>query len=158
MNRGEIKDEVAFRFPLSTKCQVPSAKCQVPSAKCYVLCAKCQVPCAMCQSVIHKPTKSLTKGEVSSISAQILQHAEEIEGQQFQFRHNHELSAILSGKTVHAVEVCEVASKDLSPVALRLCIRFTDGSRLEVDRRSTALPRAKRKVLHLDLAWQSSKR
>jgi len=87
-----------------------------------------------------------------------LQHRDEVKGPQFEFRHNRELTATLSGKTVQAVEVCEVACADLSPVALRLSIRFTDGSSLEVDRRSTALPRAKRKVLHLDLSWQSNKR
>jgi hypothetical protein len=94
---------------------------------------------------------------VNITSAEILQHADEVKGPQFRFRHNRELTATLSGKTVQAVEVCEVASADLPPVALRICIRFTDGSSLEVDRRSTALPRAKRKVLHLDLAWQSNK-
>ena len=86
-------------------------------------------------------------------SAQILQHRDEIKRPQFQFRHNRELTATLSGKTVQAVEVCEVASADLPPVALRICIRFNDGSCLLVDRRSTALPRTKRKVLHLDLSW-----
>lgn len=91
-------------------------------------------------------------------SIQTLQQVAPLCGPQFQFRHNRELTATLSGKTVQAVEVCEVASTDLPPVALRLCIRFTDGSCLMVDRQSTALPRAKRKVLHLDLSWQSNKR
>ncbi len=95
---------------------------------------------------------------VKQISAQIIEQTYAVEGTQFEFRHNRELTSVLSGKTVQTAEVCEVASKDLSPVALRLCIHFTDGSRLEIDRRSTALPRAKRKVLHLALTWQSNKR
>lgn len=96
--------------------------------------------------------------EVNVTSMQTLQQETTLCGPQFQFRHNRELTATLSGKTVQAVDVCEVASTEFSPVALRLCIRFTDGSCLMVDRQSTALPRAKRKVLHLDLSWQSNKR
>jgi len=85
-------------------------------------------------------------------------HVNRAKGQQFQFSHNREMTATLSGKTVQAVEVCEVASSDLPPAALRMRIQFTDGSCLEVDRRSTFLPRAKRRVLHLDVSWQSSKK
>ena len=90
------------------------------------------------------------------ISVQILQqHVDMSKGPQFQFNTNRELSENFGGKTVKTIEVCEVASPDLSPVALRLRIHFTDGSYLEVDRKSTELPTVKRKVLHLNLVWQS---
>ncbi|MDP3486696.1 MAG: hypothetical protein Q8S19_02040 [Bacillota bacterium] len=76
-------------------------------------------------------------------------------GPQFQFNTNCVLSENFGGKIVQTIEVCEVASPDLPPVALRMRIHFTDGSYLEVDRKSTELPAVKRKVLHLNLVWQS---
>lgn len=84
-----------------------------------------------------------------------MQQVETSKGPQFQFNTNRELSDNFGGKTVRTIEVCEVASPDLSPVALRMRIHFTDGSYLEVDRKSTELPSVKRKVLHLNLVWQS---
>ncbi|MBS3873544.1 MAG: hypothetical protein KGZ92_01160 [Firmicutes bacterium] len=78
-----------------------------------------------------------------------------VSGPQFQFIHSQSLSAEFNGKVVDCVEVCEVASPDFSPVPLRMRIYFTDGTFLDVDRKSTALPRTKRKIMHLNLAWQS---
>jgi len=93
---------------------------------------------------------------VNLISVQMLQrHVDMSKGPQFQFKTNRELSEDFGGKTVQTIEVCEVASPDLLPVPLRLRIHFTDGSYLEVDRKSTELPTVKRKVLHLNLVWQS---
>lgn len=91
------------------------------------------------------------------ISVQFLHQVESPRGPQFQFNTNRELSENFGGKTVKTIEVSEVASPDLSPVALRMRIHFTDGSYLEVDRKSTELPVAKRKVLHLNLVWQTKK-
>ncbi|MDP3057896.1 MAG: hypothetical protein Q8N36_00330 [bacterium] len=74
--------------------------------------------------------------------------------QQFQFITNRALTESFAGKTVKSIEVNEVTSSNLPPVALRVRIHFTDGSYLEVDRKSTELPVAKRKVLHLNLISQ----
>ncbi len=68
--------------------------------------------------------------------------------------HSDGLSSVFRGKTVERVEVCEVASPDFSSVPLWLRICFSDGTFLEIDRKCTALPRTKRKIMHLNLAWQ----
>ena len=75
---------------------------------------------------------------------------------QFRFNTNSDLTNKFSGKTVQSMEINEVESTDLSPVALRLRIHFTDGSYLEVDRKTTDIPEIHKKVMHLNLVWQSS--
>ncbi|HSL93385.1 MAG TPA: hypothetical protein VK905_02150 [Bacillota bacterium] len=74
---------------------------------------------------------------------------------QFRFNTNSDLTKQFSGKTVKSMEINEVESTDLSPVALRLRIHFTDGSYLEVDRKTTDIPEVQRKVMHLNLLWQT---
>ena len=74
---------------------------------------------------------------------------------QFRFNTNGNLTKEFSGKTVKSMEINEVESTDLSPVALRLRIHFTDGSYLEVDRKTTDIPEVQRKVMHLNLVWQT---
>lgn len=75
---------------------------------------------------------------------------------QFRFNTNSDLTKQFSGKTVKSMEINEVESADLSPVALRLRIHFTDGSYLEVDRKTSDIPEVQRKVMHLNLVWQTS--
>lgn len=75
---------------------------------------------------------------------------------QFRFNTNSDLTKEFSGKTVKSMEINEVESHSLAPVALRLRIHFTDGSYLEVDRKTTDLPDLQRKVMHLNLVWQSN--
>jgi len=90
------------------------------------------------------------------MSVQTVQELETARSQQFQFSTNKQLLKSFSGKTVESMEVCEVASTDLAPVALRLRILFSDGSYLEVDRKSTEIPGVRRKVLHLNVVSQSN--
>ena len=75
---------------------------------------------------------------------------------QFKFSTNGTLNEMFSGKTVKSMEVSEVQAGELTPMALRLRIHFTDGSYLEVDRKATELPNNQRKVMHLNLVCQSN--
>ncbi len=75
--------------------------------------------------------------------------------QSFQFVADAELLKRFVGKTISDVQVTEVASQGMDPIVLRLKIDFTDGSFLEVDRKSTPLSDTDRKIFHLDLTYQA---
>ncbi len=75
--------------------------------------------------------------------------------QSFQFVADAELLKQFVGKTVSDVQITEVTSHCMDPVVLRLKISFSDGSFLEVDRKSTRLADSDRKIVHLDLAYQA---
>lgn len=75
--------------------------------------------------------------------------------QSFQFVSDAELLKQFVGKTVRDVQITEATSQGMEPIVLRLKISFTDGSFLEVDRKSTRLADSERKIVHLDLAYQA---
>lgn len=75
--------------------------------------------------------------------------------QSFQFVADTDLLRQFTGKTVSDVQITEATSQGMDPIILRLKISFTDGSFLEVDRKSTRLANSERKVVHLDLAYQA---
>lgn len=90
------------------------------------------------------------------MNVEIATQSQAAKAPQFRFNTNNDLTKQFSGKTVKSMEINEVASTDLSPVALRLRIHFTDGSYLEVDRKTSDIPDVHRKITHLNLIWQSS--
>lgn len=75
--------------------------------------------------------------------------------QAFQFVSDAERLKAFAGKTISNVQVTEATSNGMDPIILRLKISFTDGSFLEVDRKSTRLADQKRKLVHLDLIYQA---
>lgn len=75
--------------------------------------------------------------------------------QSFQFVADADLLKQFVGKTVCDVQITEATSQGMEPIVLRLKISFTDGSFLEVDRKSTRLADSERKIVHLDLAYQA---
>jgi len=76
---------------------------------------------------------------------------------QFRFQRSDTLSAVFSGKTVESIETFEVAAPDFPAAPLRLRVIFTDGTAFEVDRKSILLPRTRRKIMHLKVAWQNQR-
>lgn len=90
-----------------------------------------------------------------AISVQLNPQLAEPVGQSFQFVADADLLRDFTGKTVSNIQVTEAASLGMEPLVLRLKISFTDGSFLEVDRKSTRLPDKERKIVHLDLAYQA---
>jgi hypothetical protein len=93
--------------------------------------------------------------EVVPLNVEIATQYQAARAPQFRFNTNGNLTKEFSGRTVKSMEINEVESTDLSPVALRLRIHFTDGSYLEVDRKTTDIPEVQRKVMHLNLVWQT---
>lgn len=75
--------------------------------------------------------------------------------QSFQFVADADLLKQFVGKTVRDIQITEATSQGMEPIVLRLKISFTDGSFLEVDRKSTRLADSERKIVHLDLAYQA---
>jgi hypothetical protein len=73
----------------------------------------------------------------------------------FQFVSDTDLLRQFTGKTVSDIQITEATSQGMDPIVLRLKISFTDGSFLEVDRKSTRLADSERKIVHLDLAYQA---
>jgi len=75
--------------------------------------------------------------------------------QSFQFTADGDLLKKFRGKTVQNIQITEATSPGMEPLILRLKISFTDGSFLEVDRKSTRLTDQSRKIVHLDLAYHA---
>lgn len=75
--------------------------------------------------------------------------------QSFQFVADADQLKQFVGKTICDVQITEATSPAMDPIVLRLKISFTDGSFLEVDRKSTRLAESERKIVHLDLAYQA---
>lgn len=75
--------------------------------------------------------------------------------QSFQFVADADLLKQFVGKTVRDMQITEATSQGMEPIVLRLKVSFTDGSFLEVDRKSTRLADSDRKIVHLDLAYQA---
>lgn len=93
---------------------------------------------------------------MSTISVQVsINQQPEAAAQSFQFVADADLLKKFEGKTVSSMQVTEATSQGLEPIVLRLKINFTDGSFLEVDRKSTRLTGHDRKIVHLDLAYQA---
>jgi len=92
---------------------------------------------------------------VNLISVKHVLQAKEEHLPQFRFKRSDNLSTVFRGKTVETVETFEVVAPDFASAPLWLRIHFTDGTVLEVDRKSILLPRTRRKIMHLKLAWQN---
>ncbi len=89
------------------------------------------------------------------ISVQISANRQPEVAQSFRFVADADLLKAFKGKTVGSVQVTEATTHGMDPIILRLKINFTDGSFLEVDRKSTRLTDHERKIVHLDLAYQA---
>lgn len=92
-----------------------------------------------------------------SISVQITQLQSESTTliQSFQFVSDAELLKQFEGKTIATVQVTEASAQGMDPIVVRIKLSFTDGSFLEVDRKTTRLPEQERRIVHLDLAYQA---
>ncbi len=75
--------------------------------------------------------------------------------QSFQFVSDADLLKRFEGKTISGIQVTEATSQGIDPMVIRLKFSFTDGSFLEIDRKSTRLGDQDRKVVHLDLVYQA---
>ena len=89
------------------------------------------------------------------ISVQVTPQHSPAAMQSFRFVADADLLKQFVGKTVCDMQITEATSQGMEPIILRLKISFTDGSFLEVDRKSTRLANSDRKIVHLDLAYQA---
>ena len=106
---------------------------------------------------MHEQSQGRVKIEgVSTISVQVNANRQpEVGAQSFQFIADADLLKKFEGKTVSGIQVTEATTHGMDPIVLRLKINFTDGSFLEVDRKSTRLTDHERKIVHLDLVYQA---